>query len=197
MEIREIKHPDAKTFDRITEILTNSFWSTPLFFDYLFRGRRSLAKTFMEALLLYGLRAGRTFVAEDGDRGVVACAVWSGPDAPEFGLKSYIPLGLWPKMLSLALRSPAAMGRINELFRVLESFAPEDPCATLEFLASAEKGAGAAVVRGSMASFAGWPLYVESIVSKNDHAYYRQFGFVPFARTDFHGTDYAFMRIDP
>lgn len=197
MEIREVIHPDAETFSKMSEILTASFWGTPLFAEYLFPGRRDLAKTFLEALLLYGLRAGRTFVAQDGERGIVACAVWSGPKSPAFDLKSYLMLGLWPRMLSIALRSPAAMKRINELLRMLERFAPEDPCATLEFLASAEKGAGAAVVLGSMASFAGWPLYVESIVSKNDHAYYRQFGFEPFARTNFHGTDYAFMRREP
>ena len=197
MEIREITRPDAKTFDRIAEILTDSFWRTPLFSDYLFRGRRALAKTFLEALLVFSLRAGRVYVAEDGERGMAACALWSLPDAPEMNLKTYLSLGMWPRMLSLAVRSPAAMRRIGELFRMLERFAPEEPCATLEFLASAEKGAGAAVVLGSMSAFAGWPLYVESIVSKNDHAYYRQFGFEPFARADFHGTDYAFMRIDP
>ena len=196
MTVREIIRPDARTFARLSTLLTDAFWKTPLFTDFLFRGRKPLARTFLEALLQYGLRAGRTFVAEDGERGIVACALWSGPDAPEFNLKTWLRLGIWPRMASIALRSPAAMGRILELFVMLDRYAPEEPCATLEFLASEEKGAGAAVVLGSLSAFAGWPLYVESIVSKNDHAYYKQFGFVPFARTDFHGTDYAFMRID-
>ena len=196
MTVREIIRPDASTFARLSTLLTDAFWKTPLFTDFLFRGRKPLARTFLEALLQYGLRAGRTFVAEDGERGIVACALWSGPDAPEFNLKTWLRLGIWPRMASIALRSPAAMGRILELFVMLDRYAPEEPCATLEFLASEEKGAGAAVVLGSLSAFAGWPLYVESIVSKNDHAYYKQFGFVPFAQTDFHGTDYAFMRID-
>lgn len=196
MTVREIIRPDARTFERLTTLLTDAFWKTPLFSDFLFPGRKPLARTFLAALLQYGLRAGRTFAAEDGDRGIVACALWSRPDAPEFTLKTWLKLGIWPRMFSIALRSPAAMGRIRELFAMLDRYAPEEPCATLEFLASAEKGAGAAVVLGSLSTFAGWPLYVESIVSKNDHAYYRQFGFVPFARVDFHGTDYAFMRIE-
>lgn len=196
MTVREIINPDARTFKRLTSLLTESFWKTPLFSEFLFPGRKPLARTFLAALLQYGLRAGRTFAAEDGERGIVACALWSNPDAPEFNLKTWLKLGIWPRMLSIALRSPAAMGRIGELFAMLDRYAPEEPCATLEFLASAEKGAGAAVVLGSLSAYAGWPLYVESIVSKNDHAYYKQFGFVPFARTDFHGTDYAFMRIE-
>ena len=72
MEIREITRPDAKTFDRIAEILTDSFWRTPLFSDYLFRGRRALAKTFLEALLVFSLRAGRVYVEQDGD------TIWVG-----------------------------------------------------------------------------------------------------------------------
>ena len=58
-----------------------------------------------------------------------------------------------------------------------------------------QKGAGAALVRECIPHFEEYPLYVESIVSKNDHAFYRQFGFEPYARADFHGTDYAFALI--
>ena len=96
-------------------------------------------------------------------------------------------------MLLIAVCSPNAMARIGELFRMLERVAPETACVTLEFLASAKKGAGARVVWDSMPVFAPSTLYVESIVSQNDHAFYKQFGFEPFAKTDFHGTDYAFM----
>ena len=196
MEVKELTNPSKAEITRMTDILTDAFWKTPLFRQYLFRGHRAQARAFLNALLWYSLKAGRTFVAEAEGEGIVACALWSNPDAPEFNLKTWLKLGIWPHMLSIALRSPSAMGRIGELFAMLDRYAPEEPCATLEFLASAEKGAGAAVVLGSLSAYAGWPLYVESIVSKNDHAYYKQFGFVPFAQTDFHGTDYAFMRID-
>ena len=195
MEVKELSRPSDAEFTKMADILNESFWRTPLFRDYLFRGRKALARTFIEALLIYTVKTGRIFVAEDGEKGIVACSLWSVPTSPELGLQTYIATSMWPKMLSIALRSPAAMGRIGELFRFLEVYAPEFSCNTLEFLASAQKGAGAALVRGSIPYFTGYPLYVESIVSKNDHAFYRQFGFEPFERADFHGTDYAFALI--
>lgn len=195
MDVKELTHPSETEFTRLADILSDSFWRTPLFREYLFRGRKPLARTFIEALLIYTQKTGRTFVAVDGDKGIVACSLWSLPDSPELDMKTYLATGMWPKMLSIALRSPAAMARIAELFRFLEIYAPEFPCNTLEFLASAEKGAGAVLVQGSIPYFTGYPLYVESIVFKNDHAFYRQFGFEPFERADFHGTDYAFALI--
>lgn len=196
MHTREIPKPSKAEFAQMVTILTDAFWRTPMFADFLFRGRKALARTFMAMLLRYGVKAGRVF-AVDGADGIAACATWSTPASPEMGLATYLRLGLWPHMLWIGLRSPAALPRIGELFRMLEHFAPDMPCATLEFLASREKGAGAQVARESMAAFAGQTLYVESIVSKDDHAFYRRLGFVPFARTDFHGTDYAFMLIRP
>jgi hypothetical protein len=197
MEIRELKHPSAKEFAETTAVLTQSFWRMPLFYDFLFRGRRRQAEIFLAVMLRYSLRAGRVFVADQEGRGVVACALWTGPTAPDPDWKTVFRLGLWPGFLRLALHGPGAIWRIDEMFTLLDNFAPETACATLEFLAASEKGAGAAVLKRSMEAFAGLPLYVESIVSKNDHAYYRRFGFVPFARTDFHGTDYAFLLFPP
>ena len=197
MRTRELKSLNRAEWDRLSIILTDAFWRTPMFNKYLFQGRKMLASWFMKALLRYGLQAGRLFVAEDAPEGLVACALWSLPDSPEMNLKTYLKLGMWPWMLRIAVASPRAMARINELFRMLEAYAPAYPCATLEFLASAKKGAGAAVVRGSIPAFLPSPLYVESIVSQNDHAFYRQFGFEPFARRDYHGTDYAFMVAQP
>lgn len=196
VQVREIARPTRREFGAMVTLLTDSFWRTPMFTDYLFRGRKAQARTFMAMLLRYGLRAGRVFAAEETGA-IVACATWSTPASPPMGLATYLRLGLWPHMLFIGLRSPSALGRIRELFVMLEHFAPEEPCATLEFLASAQKGAGALVARESMKAFPGQTLYVESIVHKNDHAFYRQFGFVPFARTDFHGTDYAFMLARP
>ncbi len=197
MEIRELKRPSPKEFAETAAVLTRSFWRTPMFNGYLFRARRRPAEVFLAVMLRYALRAGRVFVAEEPGRGVVACALWSAPDAPELDFRNAVRLGLWPGFLRLFLLSPGAFRRVGELFAVLETYAPETPCATLEFLASSEKGAGAAVLKRSMEAFAGQTLYVESIVSKNDHAYYRGFGFVPFARADFHGTDYAFLLMPP
>ena len=196
MTTREIIKPDAAEFHRMVALLTDAFWRTLLFEGYLFRGRKPLARTFMAMLLRYGLKAGRVF-ALDGENGIAACATWSTPASPAMNLATYLKLGLWPHMLWIGLRSPSALARIAELFRMLETFAPDEPCATLEFLASGLKGAGEQVARESMAAFAGQTLYVESIVHKDDHAFYRRLGFVPFARTDFHGTDYAFMLIRP
>ena len=196
MVVREIKNPSPKEFEEITRILTDAFWRTPLFTDFLFRGRKPLARSFMAALARYGFSVGRMFVTEDA-QGIAACALWSLPDSPPLNLRTYLKTGMWPLMLWIALRSPLAMRRINELLQMLERYAPEGPCATLEFLASARQGAGAAAVWQSMEAFAGQTLYVESIVGKNDHAFYRQFGFEPFARVDFHGTDYAFMLAQP
>jgi len=196
MEIRELLHPGAKEYTDTAAVLAGSFRRAPLFTGFLFRGRRAPAETFLSAMLDYALQTGRVFVAEE--RGaIVACALWTTPDSPELTVRTVFRLGLWPRFLRLFLQSPAAVLRIAELFHMLETFAPETPCATLEFLASARKGAGAAVLRRSMETFRGVPLYVESIVSKNDHAYYRGFGFTPFARTDFHGTDYAFLLLAP
>lgn len=195
MDVKELTLPSAMELTRMADILNDSFWRIPLLHDFLFRGRKPLARTFIEALLIYTQKTGRIFVAIDGEKGIVACSLWSLPDSPELGLKTYFATGMWLKMLSIALRSPASMARINELFRFLEIFAPEFACNTLEFLASAEKGAGAALVRGCIPHLKGYPLYVESIVSKNDHAFYRQFGFEIFERADFHGTDYAFALI--
>lgn len=196
MQVREVTRPTRREFQAMVTVLTDSFWRTPLFADYLFPGRKAQARAFMAMLLRYGLRAGRVFIAEQNEA-VAACATWSTPASPRMGLAAYLRLGLWPSMLWIGLMGPAALGRIRELFAMLERFAPEEPCATLEFLSSAQKGAGALVARESMKAFAGQTLYVESIVPKNDHAFYRQFGFVPFARTDFHGTDYAFMLARP
>lgn len=196
MTTREITKPARAEFSQMVTLLTDAFWRTPLFTGFLFRGRKPLARTFMAMLLRYGLRAGRVFALEDGGA-IVACATWSTPTTPAMVPGTYLRLGLWPHMLWIGLRSPAALNRIAELFAMLEAFAPDEPCATLEFLASARKGAGEQVARESMAAFAGQTLYVESIVAKNDHAFYRRLGFVPFARTDFHGTDYAFMLIRP
>jgi len=195
MDVKELTHPSPAELAKVTDILSDSFWSTPLFHDFLFRGRVALSRTFIEALVIYTQKTGRIFVATDGGKGIVACSLWSLPDSPELGLKTYFTTGMLPKMLSIALHSPAAMARIAELFRFLEIYAPEFACNTLEFLASAEKGAGAALVRGCIPYFTGYPLYVESIVSKNDHTFYRQFGFEIFERADFHGTDYAFALI--
>jgi hypothetical protein len=196
MTVREITKPVAGEFDVLVTLLTDAFWRTPMFSGYLFRGRKPLARTFMAMLLRYGLKAGRVFAA-DGEGGIVACATWATPASPEMTLQTYLRLGLWPYIAWIGLRSPAALARCHELFHMLEAHAPETPCATLEFLASRQKGAGERVARESMAAFAGQTLYVESIVSKDDHAFYRRLGFVPFARTDFHGTDYAFMLIRP
>ena len=193
MRTRELNHPTAAQRKRVSQILTVAFWRTAMFSGYLFRGQKSLAKWFLHALLRYSLKAGRVFVTEDDAEGIIACALWSLPDSPEMGLATYLRTGMWPWMLGIAVANPRAMGRIGELFRMLEKFAPEPPCVTLEFLASVKKGAGAQAVWDSMPAFAPSPLYVESIVSHHDHAFYKQFGFEPFARTDFHGTDYAFM----
>ena len=196
MTTREITKPSAAEAQQMITLLTDAFWRTPLFTGFLFRGRKPLARTFMAMLLRYGLKAGRVF-ALDGEGGIVACATWSTPASPAMNLATYLKLCLWPHMMWIGLRSPAALVRIGELFRMLETFAPDEPCATLEFLASGQKGAGERVARECMAAFEGQTLYVESIVHKNDHAFYRRLGFVPFARTDFHGTDYAFMLIRP
>jgi len=148
MDVKELTHPSPAELAKVTDILSDSFWSTPLFHDFLFRGRVALSRTFIEALVIYTQKTGRIFVATDGGKGIVACSLWSLPDSPELGLKTYFTTGMLPKMLSIALHSPAAMARIAELFRFLEIYAPEFACNTLEFLASAEKGAGAALVRG-------------------------------------------------
>ncbi|NLI19935.1 MAG: hypothetical protein GX418_00070 [Clostridiales bacterium] len=195
MEMKELARPTARQRADVIALLTDSFWRTPLFQSYLFAGRKALARSFLAALLRYGMRAGRVFVMEDSGK-PVACALWSGPDSPEMSLQTYLTTGMWPQMLSIALRSPAAMRRVAELFRFLEGYVPGFPCHTLEFLASTQKGAGAALVRACLPRFRDLPLYVESIVSKNDHAFYRQFGFKPFAKAEFHGTDYAFALLD-
>ena len=197
MEVKLLTHPTARERSAMVQVLTDSFWRTPLFTDFLFRGRKLLARLFLDALVQYGLKVGRMYVTMAQDGRIVACALWSLPDSPVLKLSTYLKLGMWPTMLAIAVLSPAAMIRINELLEMLEHFAPDTRCVTLEFLASSQKGAGAYVVRQSMAAFAGMPLYVESIVATNEHAFYRQFGFVPFARTDFHGTDYAFMLAAP
>lgn len=195
MEVKELTNPSKAEITRMTDILTDAFWKTPMFRQYLFRGHRAQARAFLNALLWYSLKAGRTFVAEAEGEGIVACALWSLPDAPVMGIKTYLKTRMWPGMLSIALRSPAAMARINELFSFLEIYAPEIPCTALEFLASARKGAGAELLGSCIERFKGQTLYVESIVSKNDHAFYRQFGFEIFERANFHGTDYAFALI--
>ena len=195
MNVKELEHPSAEQIVRMTNILTDAFWKTPLFYDYLFAGRKSLGQAFLHALVNYGIKAGRVFVAENEQGDIVACALWSEPTSPELGLGTYLQTGMWPQMLRIALQSPRAMRRINEMVKMLEHFAPETSCTTLEFLASTQKGAGAALVWGSIPYFSHRPLYVESIVHKNNHAFYRQFGFEPYAKTDFHGTDYAFMLI--
>ncbi len=197
MVIRELTHPTPEEYRRTVQVLTDAFWKTPFFTQYLFRGRKPLAKAFLEAQLLYALKVGRVFVASDDQAGIIACALWSLPTSLEFNLKTILRLGLAPKMAGIALRSPAAAFRMRELFAMLERYAPETPCACLEFLSSVRPGVGSALLKECMKAFPGLPLYVESIVSKNDHAYYRQFGFVPFARTDFHGTDYSFMLTAP
>ena len=196
MTLRELNRPTKAQFAQMVDLLTDSFWKTPLFHQYLFPGRKSLTRRFQSALLHYGVRTGRNFVMEDQGR-IVACALWGLPGAPALGWVTYIRYGMWRDMLAIALQSPAAMRRIREFFRMLEENAPHMPCATLEYLASRKRGAGAALVRGSIPAFHGMTLHVESIVAKEDHAFYRQFGFVPFARTNFHGTDYAFMLIAP
>jgi|GEM_PF-3006833 len=191
MEIRELTLPTKQEMDALVGVLQASFWRTPLFREYLFHGREALSRTFLKALTVYSLRAGRVFAGVRNGR-IVAVSLWSLPGSPAMGLKGYLKTGMAWGMLSIVLRSPRAMRRIAELFRFLEIYAPEFPCNSLEFLASAERGAGAELLRGCLPSFTDYPRYVESIVSKNDHAYYRQFGFEPFARADFHGTDYAF-----
>ncbi len=196
MIARELTKPSQQQFKQMVAILLESFWKTPLFHGYLFPGKKALARHFLTALLRYGVGAGRTFVMEDAGR-IVACALWSLPGVPAFGVRTYLRFGMWPNMLAIALASPAAMGRIQGFLRMLEENAPHMPCANLEYLASIKRGAGAALVRASMRVFHGMTLHVESIVSKDDHAFYRQFGFIPFARTNFHGTDYAFMLIAP
>lgn len=196
MQVREIARPTRREFRAMVSLLTDAFWRTPMFTGYLFAGRKGQARVFMAMLLRYGLRAGRVFAAEESGV-LVACATWSTPASPAMGLGTYLRLGLWPYMLCIWLRGPAALPRIRELFAMLERFAPEQPCFTLEFLASGLRGAGALAARESMKAFAGQTLYVESIVHKDDHAFYRQLGFTPFARTDFHGTDYAFMLARP
>ena len=197
MAVKWLQNPTPKERAAMVRVLDDSFWRTPLFYGFLFRGRRNLSRLFLAALVQYGLKVGRMYVATDAQGNIVACALWSLPNSPELKLSTYLQCGMWPHMLAIALQSPAAMRRINELLKMLERFAPDTRCATLEFLASAQKGAGAETVRQSMAAFAGLPLYVESIVPKNNHAFYRQFGFEPFAKTDFHGTDYAFMIAAP
>jgi hypothetical protein len=196
MEIRTLTHPTRKERAQIIAVLTDSFWRTPLFTGFLFRGHRRPARAFLTLLLHYSLKTGRVYVAEEPGHGIVACALWSLPGAPELNLTTLLRLRLWPWGALIAVQNPAAVPRICEMFTMLNEYAPETPCAALEFLASNRKGAGAALVRHGLADFADMLAYVESIVSKNDHAYYRQFGFTPFARTDFHGTDYAFMLRD-
>ena len=196
MTVKELSNPTKEQFQQMVDLLTDSFWKTPLFHDFLFPGHKALAHLFLTALLRYGLGTGRNFVIEEQGN-IVACALWGLPNEPAFGLRTYLRYGMWWPMLRIALRSPAAMGRIQEFLRMLDENAPHMPCATLEYLASRKRGAGAALVRASIPAFHGMTLHVESIVSKNDHAFYRQFGFVPFARTHFHGTDYAFMLIAP
>lgn len=194
MIVREFSHPTKTEFEKIVQVLQTAFWRTPLFQDYLFQGHEALSHKFIRALTHYSIRAGRVFVGEE-EQSLVAVALWSLPGSPAMGLKGYLQTGMAPQMLTIALRSPVAMGRIRELFRFLEIHAPEFPCNTLEFLASVKKGAGAELLRACLPRLSGYPLYVESIVSKNDHAFYRQFGFEPYAREDFHGTDYAFALI--
>ena len=53
MTVREIIRPDARTFERLTTLLTDAFWKTPLFSEFLFPGRKPLARTFLAALLQY------------------------------------------------------------------------------------------------------------------------------------------------
>ena len=194
MIVRELSHPTKAEFEKIVQVLQASFWRTPLFREYLFQGREAISRTFIKALTHYSVRSGRVFIAEEGQN-FVAVALWSLPGSPAMGLKGYLETGMAPQMLSIALQSPAAMGRIRALFRFLEIHAPEFPCNTLEFLASVKKGAGAELLRACLPRLSGFPLYVESIVSKNDHAFYRQFGFEPYAREVFHGTEYAFALI--
>jgi hypothetical protein len=197
MEIRTLTRPSRAEFRQAVAVLTDAFWQTPLFSDFLFRGRMGPARTFLRLLLRFELRTGRVYAAVEPGAGVVACALWSHPDSPEFGLRSLLRLGLLPLALLLFVQSPAAVKRIGELFRMLDRFAPETPCVTLEFLSSRQKGAGAALMNRGIADYRGQTLYVESIVSKDEHAYYRRFGFQPFARTVFHGTDYAFLLLKP
>jgi hypothetical protein len=193
MEIRALAHPTRRERTQIVTVLTDSFWRTPLFTGFLFHGHRRPARTFLALLMHYSLKIGRVYIAEEPGRGIVACALWSLPGAPDLNLHTLLRLRLWPWALLLAVQNPAAVPRIWEMFVMLEAYAPETPCVALEFLASARKGAGAALVRRGLADFTDVPAYVESIVSQNNHDYYRQFGFTPFARTDFHGTDYSFM----
>lgn len=193
MVIREIRRPSRGQQAQMLAVLTDGFWRTPLFHRYLFPGQRKLAGLFLRALLRYGLRVGRCFVAEEEASGIVACALWSLPESPAFTLPTLLRLGAWPPMLAIAVRNPAAVRRIREFLRMLETFAPGFPCTTLEYLASVQKGAGKRLLRESMAVFGDATLHLESIVSREDHSFYRQFGFEPFARTQFHGTDYAFM----
>jgi hypothetical protein len=193
MDIRRVTGMTPAEEEQTLTVLADSFLRTPLFRTYLFHGRRAPARTFLLLLLRFTLKTGRTYVGVDPNRGVVACALWSTPESPEMKLHCLFRLGLWPLALRMALQSPASVPRVFEMFKMLDRYAPEEPYATLEFLASGEKGVGAALVRRGIADFMDTPLYVESIVSKNDHAYYRQFGFQLFARTDFHGTDYAFL----
>ncbi len=196
MDVRPLVSPTASQRNNLTSLLTHAFWQTPLFSTFLFPGRPKLARLFLRTMLDYALKAGRVFVATQADGGIAACALWSTPESPELTLGAMLRLGLLPRMAWLALRSPAAAHRVNELFTMLNRYGPDFPCATLEFLASSQKGAGAAVLTQSMTAFDGLPLYVESIVSKNDHAFYRRFGFTPFAYTDFHGTNYAFLLLN-
>lgn len=196
MDVRPLVSPTASQRSEITSLLTHAFWQTPLFASFLFPGRPKLAKLFLRTMLDYAQKAGRVFIATQTDGSIAACALWSTPNSPELTLGAMLRLGLFPRMAFLALCSPAAACRVNELFAMLNRYGPDFPCATLEFLASAQKGAGAEVLTQSMKAFDGLPLYVESIVSKNDHAFYRRFGFSPFAYTDFHGTNYAFLLLN-
>jgi hypothetical protein len=193
MVFEEIVNPTPQEFSQALTVLTDAFWPTPLFSQYLFPRRKALTRMFLETQFIFSLKAGRVFAAKDEYGSIVACALWSIPNTPDFSFQTALRLGLGWKTAWLTLRAPLAARRIAELFHLLDRYAPDRPFVTLEFLASARKGAGAELVRRSMAAFPGQTLYVESIVSKNDHAFYRQFGFEPFARVDFHGTDYVFM----
>ncbi|HPR78129.1 MAG TPA: hypothetical protein PLR69_05975, partial [Candidatus Limiplasma sp.] len=147
MVIRELTHPTPEEYRQTVQVLTDTFWKTPFFTQYMFRGRKPLAQAFLETQLVYALKVGRVFVASDEKAGIIACALWSLPTSPDFNLKTIFRLGLGGKMAGIALRSPAATLRMRELFAMLERYAPETPCACLEFLSSVRPGVGSALLR--------------------------------------------------
>lgn len=182
----------------VANVLTDSFKDTPLFKDLLFPNKMDGIRDFMLFLTVYYLKTGHVYAMYEKEdmkkQNPLAVSLWNTPEDISICFRGVIKSGTFGKLFTAIVHvGLPAVVRLIQFMSMEDKHRIKGDFVYLFMVASIRKGCGAMLLQDNVNSFEGNDMYLESSVSKNDHAYYKQFGFEMISREIYQGIDNAFF----